>query len=371
MLLSRTEYRPAGSTMTEFRFIDPVDPMPEALADGTKIGVDTEFMREKTFFAQLCLVQVSTNDEIFFADPLAGADLASFWDVVMHKTWVLHSARQDIEVVSQTSGRMPDAIFDTQVAAGLLGMAPQIGYAGLVRELFGAEIAKSHTRADWTRRPLPKGLLHYAAEDVEYLLPACDTLAERLDSKGRLGWASEDSAALLEPSLYSIDPQQAVVRLKGARSLRGRARAAAERLAAWREKEALKRDRPRQWIARDALLMELALRRPKNRRELANVEGMPPKLLQRAGDRLLRAISESNGDDNRYRPPSPPDDGQKNLLRDMQGIVAAAAADLGIAPETVASKKELSAVIMTGTEDSNVFKGWRRDLLGDQLTALL
>ncbi|MDJ0700605.1 MAG: ribonuclease D [Woeseiaceae bacterium] len=357
--------------MTHYSFVESVDRLPHDLVESDVIGVDTEFMREKTYFAQLCLVQVATTEDIHFADPLKGVDLAAFWDATMDKTWVLHSARQDIEVVYQTADRMPSRIFDTQVAAGLMGLAPQIGYANLARELFEIDMAKSHTRADWTKRPLAPGLLQYAAEDVEYLLPAFDVLSELLDRRGRLEWAEQDSASLLEPALYSIDPANAITRLKGARNLRGRARAAAERLAAWRETEALKRDRPRQWIARDPILMELATKRPRNRAELEKIDGIPPKLVQRAGRDLLAAVAASNGDSNNYKPPSAPDESQKNLLKDMQTIVAACASDLELAPETIASKKELSAVIISGNRDSRLFTGWRRELIGDELLKLL
>ncbi len=357
--------------MTHYSFVESVDKLPHDLVRSDVIGVDTEFMREKTYFAQLCLVQVATSEDIHFADPLKGVDLAAFWNATLDKTWVLHSARQDIEVVYQSAERMPSRIFDTQVAAGLIGLAPQIGYANLARELFEVDMAKSHTRADWTKRPLAPGLLQYAAEDVEYLLPAFDVLSEMLDRKGRLAWAEQDSASLLEPALYSIDPADAILRLKGARNLRGRARAAAQRLAAWREAEALKRDRPRQWIARDPVLMELATRRPDSRAELEKIDGIPPKLLQRAGRDLLAAISVANGDKNNYKPPSAPDEGQKSLLRDMQAVVSACASDLEVAPETIASKKELSAVIITGNRESRLFSGWRRELIGDELLKLL
>ena len=357
--------------MTDYQFVDPVDTLPPELATQDLVGVDTEFMREKTFLAQLCLVQVSAPEHIFFADPLQADDLAPFWEELMNKTWVLHSARQDIEVISQTAGRMPTAIFDTQVAAGLLGMAPQLGYAALARDLFDVDLPKSHTRADWTRRPLPDGLLHYAAEDVEYLLPACEFLGECLERKGRLAWAEEDSAALLDPALYALDPSQGINRLKGARNLRGRARAAAVRLAQWRESEAIRRNRPRQWIARDAVLLALAAARPKNRAALDRVEELPPKLVQRSGKQLLDAIAASAADNNDYRPPAPPDEAQKTLLKEMQKVVARASVELDIAAEVIASKKELSAVIIAGKSDSRVFRGWRKDVIGDQLLRLL
>ena len=226
--------------MTEFTLVEHMDNIATDLGDYEKLGVDTEFMREKTYFAQLCLVQLATPGGVWCVDPIAGESLDDFWALICSRTWIVHSARQDIEVIFQTSTRMPAALFDTQVAAGLLGIQPQIGYAGLVNELFSVEIPKSHTRADWTRRPLPAELLHYAVEDVEYLLPACELLSERLDKVGRLAWAEQDSALLLDESLYTTDVSQAIDRLKGARNLRGRQRAAAAGLARWREEEALR-----------------------------------------------------------------------------------------------------------------------------------
>ena len=297
--------------------------------------------------------------------------MQSFWDETFRKTWVVHSARQDIEVVFQTAGSMPAALFDTQVAAALLGHPAQVGYAGLVKTLFDADIDKTHTRADWSRRPLRDEFLSYAAEDVAYLLPAADRLGEALDARGRLEWAREDSALLLDPALYVIEDDQAIERLKGARNLRGQKRAVAARLAAWREAEAIARNRPRQWILRDSVMMEIIFRLPRNASQLAAIEGMPPKVVQRAGKALLAAIAAAAGDDPDYRPPAPPDESQKTLLKDMQARVAACASDLGIAAETLASKRELAAVIISGDRDSRVFCGWRAALIGDELLKML
>ena len=129
--------------------VEEVDAIAAEISAPTYIGLDTEFMREKTFFAELCLVQISTENAIYCVDPLGNTDMDSFWKSAMETAWVVHSARQDIEVIYQAAGRMPMRLFDTQVAAGLLGFAPQLGYANLVSELFGVEIPKSHTRADW------------------------------------------------------------------------------------------------------------------------------------------------------------------------------------------------------------------------------
>lgn len=357
--------------MPDYLFVDHPDNISQDLTGHARLGVDTEFMREKTYFAQLCLIQISTPDDIYCVDPLVAADQSEFWKQLLANSWVVHSARQDIEVVYQTAGAMPREIFDTQIAAGLLGLPAQMGYAGLVKELFDIDMAKSHTRADWTRRPLPDAFLEYAAEDVEYLLPAADILSERLDKKGRVEWAHQDSQLLLNAALYDISGEQAIDRLKGARNFRGPKRAAAIRLAAWREEQAIRRNRPRQWIVRDNVLLDIAYQLPSNEKQLAEIEGMPPKVASRAGKELIDVVGASRSDDNGYQPPRPPDEAQKALLKEMQSRVAECAKDLDIAAETVASKRELSSVIISGTRDSRVFTGWRRDTIGEQLLQLL
>ena len=357
--------------MPDYSFVDHPDNIQQNINGHAQLGVDTEFMREKTYFAQLCLVQISTRDAIYCVDPLVENGQGEFWEVLLASSWVVHSARQDIEVVYQTADAMPHEIFDTQIAAGLLGMSAQIGYAGLVKELFDVEMAKSHTRADWTRRPLSEAVLDYAAEDVLYLLPAADILSEGLDKKDRLDWARQDSALLLDPLLYDISGSQAVDRLKGARNFRGARRAAAVRLATWREEEAIRRNRPRQWIIRDNVLLDIAYRLPSSEKQLAEIEGISPKLVSRAGKRLIESVGASKDDNNGYKPPLPPDEAQKTLLKELQALVAECAKDLNLAAETVASKRELSSVIITGNRKTRVFTGWRRDLIGERLLQLL
>ena len=357
--------------MPAFTFVDRPDRIAANFDKQNLIGVDTEFMRERTFFSQLCLVQLSTNDEIYCVDPLSGEDMVNFWQAINECTWVLHSSRQDIEVIYQTAGFIPASIFDTQIAAALLGFAPQMGYAGLIKELFDVDLEKAHTRANWSTRPLPEEYLQYAAEDVEYLLPAYEELTTRLDGLGRLQWAESDSRLLLDRELYDIDPNKAISRLKGARNLSGRRRSTAASLAAWRESEALKRDRPRQWILKDNVLIDIAFKLPNSLDELAGIDELPTKLVQRAGDDILAAVSKAGDDTSDYRPPGRPDEDQKILLKKMQAVVAECASDLDIAAETIASKKELSGVIIGGNRDSRVFSGWRNELIGQRLAQLL
>jgi ribonuclease D len=208
--------------MPEYQFVDlkTDDRMGTIIREQTRIGVDTEFAREKTFFSELCLIQIATENMIYCADPMGldgrNEDRAkAIWQAITRPAWVLHSGRQDLEVIYQTVGVVPEEVFDTQAAAALLGYQPQIGYGNLVKELFDIELAKSHTRADWTQRPLPDELIDYAAEDVQYLLPAYDALTERLKQLGRLRWAIGDSMDLLDLSLYANDATQAINRLCG------------------------------------------------------------------------------------------------------------------------------------------------------------
>lgn len=368
--------------MTPIDYVDSasLDTLCEKLIDAKRVAIDTEFMREKTYFPLLCLVQIATEEQIWCADPLGAKNAERFWPSLMQRSWVVHSGRQDIEAIFQSAGQMPEDLFDTQIAASLLGLAPQLGYAALVSELFGIELAKSHTRADWTRRPLAAELIEYAAEDVEYLLPAADLLAARLEASGRLDWAIEDSRALLETSLYAPDPRLAVRRLKGARYLSGPARPAARNLAAWRETEAIRRDRPRQWILNDSVLLELATARPDNEESLSRVRGLHPAIARRAGGELLTAIAEAGAganaeagaeaDADDTEAPTRPDERQRALLKEMQARVAACASHLDLLPEVIASKKDLSAAL-AGERELRVFKGWRRPLIGDELLELL
>jgi ribonuclease D len=358
--------------MPDFQFLDldSNESVSTLLPANRRIGLDTEFMRERTFYSQLCLMQIATDDGIDFADPLGTSDLDFFWQKLMDCRWVVHSARQDIEVLYHTAGRMPKTLFDTQVAAALLGYAPQLGYAGLVKQLFGVELAKSHTRADWTRRPLPAAALEYAAEDVEYLLPAYDALCERLTALNRLHWAKEDSAFLLQPSLYEENFNNAIHRLKGARNLRGRARAAAARLASWREQKAVRSDRPRQWIMKDAVLLEIASAGPQDQESLTSINGLAPKTLRRTAKTILEILKDARSDEIDYEPPQKPNEKQKAILKEMQAAISACAEELEIPAEIIAPRKELSSSL-NGNRDSRVFTGWRRQLIGESLLEML
>ena len=342
----------------------------DALKNCDAIGIDTEFVRERTYFAHLCLIQVSAGGDTFIVDPLASGAVDDLLTDLAAKRWILHSGRQDIEILYQAIGRMPSDLFDTQIAAALCGMAPQIGYAGLVKTLFDVELSKSQTRADWSRRPLSPKMLDYAAEDVEFLHSAHEMLAEQLNAKGRLHWAEEDSKALMDPVLYEIDPTAAVSRLKAARNMRGAARRAAVALAEWRERQALASNRPRQWIIRDATLAAIAERRPAHVDELSRIDGLAPGTLRRSGKELIDLVRNAASGSDDYRPPRRPDERDKAALKAMQKTVSAIAGELGIAAEVVAPRKELAA-IMSGERDVRALSGWRREIVGERILELV
>lgn len=339
-----------------------------------RAAIDTEFMRERTYFSQLCLIQIATPANICCIDPLAEGDRAGIedsWRAMLDIPWVLHSGRQDIEVIYQTANAMPVSVFDTQVAAGLLGYQPQIGYGNLVSELFDVQLAKSQTRADWSMRPLSADMLQYAAEDVLYLLPAYDTLCEKLDKQNRLDWALQDSADLLQLSLYDINTELAVDRLKGARNLRGRSFNIASRLSTWREHEALRRNLPRQWIMKDNVILEIAVRQPDSLNALSNIEGMPGRTAQRAEQELLAAVRDGLAAPDSHVPTERPTEQQKSMAKKLQARVTKAAEESGVASELIAPRKEITAAAVSDDLSGRVFRGWRAELVGDDLKALL
>lgn len=358
--------------MTKFEYIDEpraANELAHALQSSQPIGLDTEFMRESTYYPQLCLVQLNTGKNIFCIDPLADLDMTGLWQALCACELIVHSGRQDIEVIYQSARQMPQTLFDTQVAAALLGEAPQIGYANLIKMLFEVDLPKSHTRADWSKRPLRQSFLEYAAEDVEYLLEAHAKLTDELRRAGRFDWALEDSAALLNLDWYVIEPRTAINRIRGAISFNNASRNIAEGLAEWREIRAESSNRPRQWIMKDAVLLQLATERPRSLPALGAVPGMPPATLRKYGEQLLDLI-ENPPRQNDYQPPARPGEAEKARLKALSGIVAAVARDLGIAPEIIAPRKELADAI-AGQRHSRMFSGWRGQVLGNRLLEVL
>jgi ribonuclease D len=346
------------------------------LESATRLAIDTEFMRERTYYPQLCLVQVATDVDCFLIDPLAGLDLGALHALLADrsKLKILHAARQDLEVLQLGGRPVPAPVFDTQVAAGLLGFAPQAGYAELVARQLGHSIDKAQTRTDWSRRPLTPEQLAYAADDVHHLLQLHTDLSAALHSQGRAAWLAEDAVALADAALYQTEPGEAWRRLKGLGRLKPREQSAARAIAEWRERRAIESDKPRGWILSDEALLALATLAPRTAADLEGIRSLPPGVARRRGEELLALIAaamESGGTAGIEVVQKRPTPQENALVTKLQRVVRDEAAALGLSPEVIATRRDVEALVFGGRGESAVLRGWRRGVIGEKLLAAL
>ena len=335
------------------------------------LALDTEFLREDTYFPILALVQVCDGGVPVCVDvqtvnpaPL----IALLRDAKILK--VFHSASQDMEILTTLAGACPAPLFDTQIAAAMLGDGEQLGYAALVEKRLGVKLAKEFTRLDWTRRPIPDGALRYAAEDVSYLAQLYPALRAELTAKERLSWLVEDCARHAQTERYQPKPELAWQRLKGLSRLDITAQHRAARLAVWRENEAIKRNRPRKWIVDDELLTTLALRCPRTRDELAAL-APTPKQLERYADTWLALLAEPVTQTAALKTESDWTSAQKNLSGRLMSAVQNKAKELGVAAPLLATRSDVEALVSEGAAaDCALTRGWRRAVIGEELLAV-
>ena len=341
----------------------------EPLAQASFVALDTEFLRERTYFAKLCLVQLAFNDTAAAVDPL-GVEL----DPLLNRLYepnllkVLHAARQDLELFYDLRGAVPGPVFDTQIAAAFLGLDEQIGYGALVQQELGVILSKAHTRTDWSARPLSTEQLQYAHDDVHYLHALYPRLRERLEKLKRLAWAEEDCAALSESALYANTTDRIHLRIKQGQQLSLSAQKALRALAVWREEKARARNLPRGWVARDADLMTLA--DLPNAEAIAACDTLPPALRQRAA--TLGEIMQRARDSQDTTPlwPARPSfsSAQQTVLERMSAHVKARAQQLGISPSLLATRRDLERFLLGDTP--GFVRGWRAEVIGDELRAV-
>jgi ribonuclease D len=337
------------------------------------LALDTEFMREKTYRADLCLLQLAHEGAAVCVDPLAVPDLAPLAPVLTSASCVkvMHAARQDLEVLLPAVG-LVRPVFDTQVAAGLAGFPAQIGYAELARRLLGVELDKAHTRADWSRRPLSAEQQEYALDDVRHLLAMRASLLDTLQARGRLAWLEEELAALANADALRVAPEDAWKKVKGLPSLDQARQRLAQDLAAWRERRADERNRPRGWILDDVSLREIVVRLPRTREALAALPEMQESVVRKCGDELLALVNEAGIGE----PPPPlprrerPDPALLATVKRLAEITAAVAGELEIGPEVLATRRELEK-LAAGREDVSLLRGWRKTVIGEKLSAAL
>ena len=343
------------------------------------VCIDTEFMRESTFFSILCLVQVATAEQEAIIDPLAdGIDLTPLKELLMDQSVVkvLHAARQDMEIFYRICGAVPGPIFDTQIAGMAVGLGDSAGYGALVKARLNINLDKGARFTDWSLRPLSEKQLSYALADVTHLRDLYPGVVSELEEQGRLNWVMEEMTQHMEESLYTFEPEEAWQRLK----LRGNKKpylAALKAAAAWRERQAIKKDIPRRRVLKDDAMYDLAQQRPRTIDALAKLRGIPrgfEKSSSASG--LVESIGAAVDNANDYAPPAPevkhmpPSLGPriemlKTLLRLRTEVE-------GIATRLVANARDIEQLAAFGEgADIAALNGWRREIFGQDALDML
>src|ERR1700733_12533186 len=364
---------------------DIVEAAAAARAAG-RFGIDTEFMSEGRHRALLCLVQVAIDNPqaggaplIYLVDALADADTRPLAELLGDPSFevVLHAGRQDVAILRRAWKSELNNIFDTQIAAGFAGASAQAGYGNLLGSMLGLRVGKTASYTRWDARPLTGEQLGYAAEDVAHLLQLADEIQGRLGKLGRLGWAREECRRL-ESATDERDPETAWERLPRVGQLDPRARAVARELAAWRERTASEQDRPVGSILADPALVELAKRRPGSLQGLEQIRGIHPPTIKRRGTAILDAIAVGGRATpiprDLARARSEPSDAP--LIALAEALLRARALEAGLAYELIASRAELELIVGAGRRGGpepavRTLTGWRRALVGDDLSDLL
>jgi ribonuclease D len=347
------------------------------LAGETFVTVDTEFMRERTYYPELCLVQLAGETEVAVIDTVSDhLDLTPLGQLLANPavTKVFHAARQDVEIFVQRFGAVPTPMFDTQVAAMVAGFGDQVGYDSLVSGLTGGSIDKAHRFSDWAARPLSPAQMSYAAADVTWLRLVYRQLSARLEQEGRLSWVAEEMAILNNPNTYRTDPDTAWERLK----LRGNNRrflAVVRALAAWREQEAQRINIPRQRLVKDETLMEIAAIAPTDPEALGRARGITRGFAEgRTGASLLEAIAAPIALPESSLPAAPR---QREAVRPSPALVqllkvllVARCEENQVAPKLIASSDDIDRIASEDDADVPALHGWRRTVFGDDAIAL-
>jgi ribonuclease D len=336
------------------------------------LTVDTEFMREDTFWAKLCLVQVGAPDgETVAIDPLVeGIDLTPFYDLLVRSPVlkVFHAARQDVEVLLPLAGGIPQPLFDTQIAAMVCGFGDAVGYETLVTKLAGATIDKTLRFSDWSRRPLTERQLLYALSDVSHLRIAYEKLEEQLVETGRRAWLDEEFAILMDPAIYEAAPEEAWRRIK-VRGGNRRFFAVLRELAAWRETEAKRRNAPRNWVLRDQALSEVAAQRPASSKELAKLRSISQRVAEGPiGDAVIKAVKRGLELPDHECPTAPPRRekpmGVGPLIDLLKVLLKLRSEQSGVAQRLIANAEDLERIASGDDDDVPAMRGWRRELFG-------
>ena len=342
------------------------------------IGLDTEFVRIRTYYPKLCLVQISSNLGTGCIDCLQGNNLKKVWQLIFNpkRLKIVHSARQDLEILFLIKNQIPENIFDTQIGAALLGYPPQVGIKQLLKDELNIAISKTETRSDWSKRPLDLKQIEYALEDVNHLLNLHNSLEKKLKEKERYRWAMEDSSRILTNEKELFNPDSAWKRIPGIKNLKNKNQYLAVKLATWREKTAIQMDLPRQWLLSDQSLVETAKKEPVSLTRLESI-GIKNRYLRKSQLKQISKLVQQHKENiegvgklkpkfnKNYKIHSDP-----NLQEKLSKIIRVKAKKLNIFPEVLAGKKDLLALSQKNS-DSKLLTGWRNKAIGAELNSLL
>ncbi len=338
------------------------------------VALDTEFVRVDTYYPKLCLIQLAAPKKVVLVDPLAVESLEPLREMLFDTNVVkiLHAARQDLEVLYQLFGDLPQPVFDTQIGAAFRGLGDQLGYAYLVEKICGVSLTKSQTRTDWCARPLNQQQIEYAADDVRYLYELFLNLSGRLKRDGVWDWAEEEMQSLLNPEYYRTNPEEAYLRINAGKSLSPRNQHVLWALADWRERRAQQKNLPREWVVKDRVLVDVARTLPTDQASLAQIKGIGAKTVQRWGKELLMIVRANTGIKNakalwptlkRLTPK------QKNITNELFDQLKRRASALGICASLLGPRRDISPLVVG--EDSPLLRGWRYNAVGAELQKTL
>jgi len=347
------------------------------IRETTWLALDTEFLREKTYYPQFCLLQIATPDWVACVDPIALPDLTALFEAIYHPAIVkvFHSCRQDLEIFYQITGKLPSPIFDTQIAAPLLGFQDNPGYAMLVSSFLNINLSKAHTRADWSKRPLTDAQIEYAADDVIYLCKIYQVMLKKLAELGRSSWLTQDFSELSNPDIYHIDPSKAWLRIKGKNKLTGKQLSIVQAITEWREKNAQRENRPKSWLLRDELVFDIAKLQPETIADLAAVRGINERVVNRYGKELCEIIKVAKN-----QPPIPlheqgrpakKSQQQEAILDILTALVRIRAEENSLNPSILATRKDLEVLMFDVDDECPLLHGWRYSMAGKELVGLL
>jgi ribonuclease D len=355
---------------------DQLDALCQLISQQPWIALDTEFLREKTYYPKFCLLQIASPDWVACIDPLTISDLTPLLEAIYNPNIVkvLHACRQDLEIFYQITGKIPGPIFDTQIAAPLLGFQENPGYAMLVSSFLNINLNKAHTRTDWSERPLSADQIQYAADDVIYLCKIYTLMCEQLEKLGRLDWLNSDFELLNNSELYQISPENAWLKIRGKNKLTGKQLSIMQALTEWREHTAQEENKPRNWLLQDDFLLELAKLQPITLGELAKIRNMSERTVNRYGKVLCELIATA-----RQRPPKPLSEKERSskktqqheaILDVLSAVVRIRAEENSLNPVILATRKDLEALLFD-EEDCLLLQGWRYNMAGRELQGLL